>query len=47
MSSELCDQIAMTLADLGYEPPRYGEPFEFAARKLLLALLDIQRRLQP
>jgi hypothetical protein len=46
MNSDLCRQIEMTLADMGYEPPREGEPFEIAARKLLAALRDLQRRVR-
>jgi hypothetical protein len=42
---ELCRQIEMTMADLGYEPPQYGETFESAAFKILVALRDMQRRL--
>ncbi len=43
---DTCNQIAMILADLGYEPPRYREAHTTAFPKLLCALLDLQRRVQ-
>jgi hypothetical protein len=45
VTNDLRRQIEMTMADMGYEPPRNGESTEVWMRKLLDALLDLQRRL--
>jgi hypothetical protein len=37
-------QIEMTMADLGYEPPSVGDTGETWRTKILIAFVDLQRR---